>query len=120
MNTTDQEREKFEATYLAIDPLTSTRETAWICWQAALAQQSPQAEPVAWRKTERMYHDYEGSAKEDREGFLTTRFSESRQCSLEGWEPLYASPQGQGSRSQKMRAAGYTRRPSAKSLPSDE
>lgn len=31
------ERKAFEAAYNAINPITPTRETAWLCWQAATA-----------------------------------------------------------------------------------
>ena len=54
--------------------------------RAALAAQP--AEAVAWRKTERMYHEYEGSAKDDNVGYLVTRYSDTPNP---GWEPLYAA-----------------------------
>lgn len=46
------------------------------------------AKPVVWRKTERMFHEYEGSAKEDNVGYLVTRYSDKP---IAGWKPLYAA-----------------------------
>ncbi len=40
-------REAFNAVYDAIDPITTTRHTAWLCWQAARASLAPAPQPAS-------------------------------------------------------------------------
>lgn len=59
--------------------------------QTATATGLP-AQAVAWRRNRREYHEYEGSAKEDTDGFLVTDYSSRQPPFGDGWEPLYAAP----------------------------
>ncbi|MEG0139168.1 MAG: hypothetical protein RR707_00030 [Comamonas sp.] len=56
---------------------------------------APAAQAVAWRRSRREYHEYEGSAKEDTEGFAVIDYSSKQPPFGDGWEPLYAAPQAQ-------------------------
>jgi hypothetical protein len=49
---TNQQREAFEAAYAAINPITSTLETAWLCWQAATAAERERCAKVCDRLSE--------------------------------------------------------------------
>lgn len=81
-----------------------------------------QAEPVATVIVEREFHEYEGSEKEDTTGYLVQRIKWLVDLPV-GEHALYAVPvaapaqepqQPEQTRSQRLKEAGHTRRPSGK------